>query len=331
MFTPGQRAAPRVSSARLCCTWSYSPRLLVSISTWRSCARRPRRAHTPAQAARGAVIGEAMPPRDMRPNTARGARFCITTARSDAVRYDDARRKQDRARRACRCAASIDAASPIRIHLPIACRRAGDGDLPYATRRPQRKRRVAAYRNCPHAPGRATVPDDAARLLLRLRHHAHLAARSRPIRHCRCGGCVQPALCGKVGRPGLRGAARRVAPPARGVLRDQAFIRCSAEAAVANGSPRPSSDGLGHASACRCTRCLFLRARKGGDIPRPRDILTCASQRTLAPGMVKTIGRPLFHPMLLEAAAGAAADAISARRSLPPFGASASRTTWRDR
>lgn len=87
------------------------------------------------------------------------------------------------------------------------------------------------------------------------------------------------------------------------VLRDQGFITCSAEAAVANGiSSTFFPHGLGHLLGIQVHDVAgFQRDARGGNIARPEGHPYLRLTRELQPGMVTTIEPGLyFIEMLLE-------------------------------
>ena len=86
-------------------------------------------------------------------------------------------------------------------------------------------------------------------------------------------------------------------------LRDQGFITCSAEAAVANGiSSTFFPHGLGHLIGLQVHDVAgFQRDERGGDIAKPEGHPWLRLTRTLQPGMVATIEPGLyFIDMLLD-------------------------------
>lgn len=87
------------------------------------------------------------------------------------------------------------------------------------------------------------------------------------------------------------------------ILRDQGFITCSAEAAVASGiSSTFFPHGLGHLIGLQVHDVAgFARDEQGGTIPKPEGHPNLRLTRTLAPDMVVTIEPGLyFIDMLLE-------------------------------
>jgi Xaa-Pro dipeptidase len=86
-------------------------------------------------------------------------------------------------------------------------------------------------------------------------------------------------------------------------MREQGFITCSAEAAVANGiSSTFFPHGLGHLLGIQVHDVAgFQRDERGGNIPRPEGHPYLRLTRTLQPGMVTTIEPGLyFIDMLLQ-------------------------------
>ncbi len=115
---------------------------------------------------------------------------------------------------------------------------------------------------------------------------------------------VQQALCLKV-RAGQDYAALHLEAHRllAAILREQGFIRCSAESAVEQGiSAVFFPHGLGHGIGLQVHEVSGLaRSETGGEIPRPEGHPYLRLTRTLAPGMVTTIEPGIyFIDMLLD-------------------------------
>jgi len=115
---------------------------------------------------------------------------------------------------------------------------------------------------------------------------------------------VQRMLCSRV-RAGKDYAVLHIEAhdALAGVLVEQQFVRCSAEAAVANGiSSVFFPHGLGHGIGLQVHEVAGLaRDESGAEIARPTGHPYLRLTRTLAPGMVTTIEPGIyFIPMLLD-------------------------------
>ncbi len=320
VFTPGQR--PRLVYYQPRDYWHVVPDAPAGywvdhfdVTIVRTAAEA--RAHLPTQAARSAVIGEPNATiGDMVPNNPRAVLDYLHYHRAFKTPYEltmmrVASKIGARAHVAARHAFERGE-SEFGIHLAYcAAAGQGDGDLPYGNIVALNEHAAVLHytelhRNAPARSDSFLIDAGAgfhgyACDITRTYAGAHAAEFQSLIEAV---DSVQQTLCAKV-RAGQDYAALHLEAhhALAGVLCDQGFIRCSAEAAVANGvSSTFFPHGLGHGIGLQVHEVAGLaRDASGGEIPRPEGHPYLRLTRTLAPGMVTTIEPGLyFIPMLLD-------------------------------
>ncbi len=275
------------------------------------------RAHLPAQAARCAIIGEVNASvGDMVPNNSPVVLEYLHYHRAFKTPYELAM---------MRVASKIGARAHVAAHQAFECGESefgihlaycaaagqGDNDLPYGNIIALNEHGAVLHYTELHrnAPARS----DSFLIDAGASFHGYACDITRthagshaPEFKALIDGVdkVQRALCLKV-RAGLDYAALHIEAhhALAGVLRDQGFIRCSAEAAVANGiSTAFFPHGLGHGIGLQVHDVSgFACDESGTHIPRPEGHPYLRLTRTLAPGMVTTIEPGIyFIPMLLD-------------------------------
>lgn len=275
------------------------------------------RAHLPAQAARCAIIGESNAGiGDILPNNPRVVLEYLHYHRAFKTAYEIAMMRVAskigaRAHVAARHAFERGD-SEFDIHLAYcAAAGQGDGDLPYGNIIALNEHGAVLHytelhRNAPARSDSFLIDAGAS-----FHGYACDITRTYAGEHAPefkalidAVDAVQRALCLKV-RAGLDYAALHIDAhhALAGVLRDQGFVRCSAEAAVATGITSVFfPHGLGHGIGLQVHEVSGLaRDATGGEIPRPPGHPYLRLTRTLAPGMVATIEPGIyFIPMLLD-------------------------------